>query len=122
MNSTPVSLSHPPVKVSAKAFRDAASQLPGARRPRGSAIPKDTILQPDRNGVSVETPVMASVVHTTAPWRVTVSIDAKRLLEVCAGFRKIGAFRSVGDEFELSVVAGQLRVKFQTSAVSIPLL
>lgn len=51
-----------------------------------------------------------------------VSVDARRLLEVCEGFKKIGAFRSSDDEFELSVVNGQLKLKFNTSAVSLPIL
>ena len=77
---------------------------------------------PHGNGISVETTVVASVVPASAPWRVVVSVDAKRLIEVCDGFKKVGAFRTSDDQFELSVVSGQLKVKFHTTAVSLPIL
>ena len=115
-------LSHPPVRVPAADFRDAAARLPGARQPRGSVVPRDTILQPHGDGVSVETPVVASVVATSAPWRVMVAVDARRLLDVCNQFRKIGALKHADDEFEISVVNGQFKIKFGTTAVSLPIL
>lgn len=115
------SLSHPPVEVSAAEFRDAVSQIPGTRRPRGSVIPRDTILQPNPKGIYVETPVMSSLVAASGPWRVVVSVDAKRLAEVCASFKKIGAFARPGDRFNVSVDKGQLKLKFGTTAVSLPI-
>lgn len=117
-----VQLSHPPVEVSAREFRDAASKLPGARRPRGSVVPRDTRLMPGEGGIMVETPVMSSLVPASRTWRMVVSVDARRLLQVCESFKKIEALKSPDDRFAISVENGQLKVKFRTTAVSIPLL
>ena len=116
-------LAHPMVEVSASDFLDAVFRLPSARMPRrGAIVPRDTILRPDSQGVNVETPIMSTVVATSAPWRVVVSVDAKRLKEVCDSFKRIGAYKSPADVLALAVSDGQLKVRFRTTAVSIPLI
>ncbi len=120
-----VKLSHPPVEVSAADFRTAAGRLPKMKRaPAGarSSMPRDTILSPGDNGITVETPVVASLVPSKPVWQITASVDARRLLAVCDSFKKIGAYKSPADTFLLSVQDGELRVKFRTTTLSIPIL
>ncbi len=85
-------------------------------------MPRDTILAPDGEGLMVETPVVASLVQSSPPWHATVSVDAWRLIEVCDGFKRIGAYKAPTDTFLLSVQDGELRVKYRTTTVSIPIL
>lgn len=120
-----IRLAHPPIIVSALEFRDAVAKIPTMRRaPAGAkgSIPKDTILAPDAAGVMVETPVMSSVVAASAPWRLRISVDARRLVEVCVKFKEIGALKSKDDVFDLSVEAGLLKIKFRTTALTIPIV
>lgn len=118
-------LTHPAVEVSAADFRAAAARLPKMKRaPAGarSKMPRDTILSPGTDGITVETPVVSSLVSSSPIWEATVSVDAWRLLEVCDRFKKIGAYQSTDDTFLLSVKDGELRVAFRTTTVSLPLM
>ena len=72
----------------------AASQLPKMNRaPAGSkgSIPSDTLLSPDHEGLMVETSVISTFIPANKPWRITASVDAKKLVEVCKTIKKIGA-------------------------------
>ena len=118
-------LAQSPVEVGAAEFRIAVARLPKMKRaPAGArgAMPRDTILSPGDDGIMVETPVVASLVPSRPVWQVSVSVDAWRLLEVCDRFKTIGAYKSADDIFLLSVLDGELRVKFRTTAVSLPIL
>jgi hypothetical protein len=118
-------LAHPPVEVNANDFYDAVSRLPKMRRgPAGAKgnMPKDTMLTPHEGGIMVETPVMGSLVHASKPWRVVASVDARKLLDLCDRYKKLGAFKEPKPIFLISVADGELRVKFKTTTAGIPLL
>jgi hypothetical protein len=123
MTSSELKLTHPPVVVNAIDFRDAVSKIPKMlRAPAGAkgVIPRDTLLSPNPDGIMVETPVMASLVLASAPWRVMVSVDARKLLDVCDRFKKIGALKSKADEFRVAIADGELRIRWQTTTIGIP--
>lgn len=114
-----------PVDVGAAELRAAAARLPRMKRaPAGARgqMPRDTILSPDADGMTVETPMVSSLVPSRPAWQVVVSVDAWRLLEVCDRFKSIGAYKSPDDVFRLSVRDGELRVAFRTTTVSLPIL
>ncbi|MER8909518.1 hypothetical protein NKH99_17900 [Mesorhizobium sp. M0854] len=124
MSKSPT-LAHPPVEVSALDFYQAVAKLPQMRRaPAGAmgSIPKDTILSPAAGGIMVETPIMGSLVHSSPPWRVEVSADARKLLNVCERCKKLGAYKEPKSVFLVSVADGELRVKFRTTTIGIPIL
>lgn len=121
----PTEIAHPPVEVNAIDFRDAVSRLPKMKRgPVGASgkIPRDTILLPDSNGMMVETPVMSSLVATSRPWRVVVSVDARLLLDTCEKFKRIGAYKTASDVLEISLEGRSMRVKYKTTTLVIPTL
>ena len=100
----------------------AASQLPKMKRPPAGSkatIPTDTLLSPDRNGMMVETSVISTFVPANRPWRITASVDAKKLVELCKTIKKIGA---VGQMIEISVQERDMWFKFRTTKFSIPTL
>jgi hypothetical protein len=110
------------VRVSFDDFVFAVSQLPRMKRaPRGSTgnIPTDTLLSAHENGIMVETSIVSSLVHADRPWALNLSIDAKKLVEVCETFRKLGA---VGQTIDVAVDGRKLNMKFRTTTVSIPTL
>jgi hypothetical protein len=118
-------LAHPPVEVSALDFYQAVAKLPQMRRaPAGAkgSIPKDTILSPSTGGIMVETPIMGSLVNSSLPWRVQVSADARMLLDLCERYKKLGAYKEPRSVFLVSVADGELRVKFKTTTIGIPIL
>jgi hypothetical protein len=103
-------------------FAAAASRLPKMKRaPTGSkgTIPSDTLLSPDREGLVVQTSVVSTFIHTNKPWRITASVDAKKLVEICKTIRKIGA---EGETIEISVEGREMWFKFRTTRFSIPTL
>lgn len=65
---------------------------------------------------------MSSSVHCNPLWRVIVAVDARRLLEVCEQFKKLGASKEKGAVFLLSVASGQLKVKFKATSAPLPLV
>jgi hypothetical protein len=118
-------LAHPPVEVSTREFLEAVSKLPQMRRaPAGArgSIPKDTLLSPSPVGIMVETPVMGSLVNASGPWRVQISADARKLLDVCERFKKLDAYKDPKSLFAVSVADGELRVKYKTTTVGTPIL
>ena len=70
----------------------------------------------------VETPVMGSLVFASAPWRVLVSVDARKLLDACDRYKKLGVYKEPKPMFLVSVADGELRVKYKTTTVGIPIL
>lgn len=96
------------VTVSFDDFVLAVSQMakPG-RLPRGSKVPKDTLLSPHEDGVLVETPVVGTLVIADKPWTLNAPVDAK----------KLGA---AGQSIQLSVAERQIRIKFLTTTISMP--
>lgn len=118
-------LAHPPVEVNANDFYDAVSKIPKMKRgPVGAKgkIPKDTVLNPHEGGIMVETPVMGSLVWASKPWRVVASVDARKLLDLCERYKKLGVFKEAKPMFLVSVADGELRVKFKTTTIGIPTL
>jgi len=117
------SLAHPPVEVVAAAFRDAVDKMPKMKRPPPGAkgfVPTDTILSPHPGGMMIETPVMGTLVPTSTPWLVLVSVDARRLADLCKRLAKIGAFKESDATLWISVGDGELRVKAGSSTAGIP--
>ena len=116
-------LAHPPVEVVAAAFRDAVDKVPKMRRPplgTKGFVPTDTVLSPHESGMMIETPVMGTLVPTSAPWLVVVSVDARRLVDLCKRLAKIGAFKERNATLWISVGDGELRVKSGSSTAGIP--
>jgi hypothetical protein len=113
-------ISHPAVKVQFDDFAASASKLM-RRGPRGSraSIPADTLLSSHDDGIMVETSVLSSLVNSDRSWRSNLSVDAKKLVEVCKNFTKLGA---AGQAIEVSVEKRQLCLKFRTTRISIPTL
>lgn len=125
MTSKSPTLAHPPVEVSALDFYQAVAKLPQMRRaPAGAkgSIPKDTILSPSAGGIMVETPIMGSLVNSSPAWRVQVSADARKLLDLCERYKRLGAYKEPKSVFLVSVAGGELRVKFKTTTIGIPIL
>jgi hypothetical protein len=115
-------LSHATLQVRFDEFAAAASRLLKMKRaPRGSkgSIPSDTLLSAHGEGILVETSVVSSLVNSDRPWNVNVSVDAKRLIEVCEVFQKLGA---AGHGIEVSIEMQKLCLKFRTTKISIPTL
>ncbi|TIQ22741.1 MAG: hypothetical protein E5X51_05955 [Mesorhizobium sp.] len=113
-NKSPT-LAHSPVEVSALDFYQAVAKLPQMRRaPAGArgSIPKDTRLSTAPSGIMVETPIMGSLVNSSLTWRVQVSADARKLLDLCERYKKLGAYKEPKSVFLVSVADGELRVKF----------
>jgi hypothetical protein len=106
-------------------FYDAVRRVPKMRRARAgatSSIPKDTLLSPAVNGVNVETPAVMSFVIGSGDWKIQVSVDARRLIIICDGFKKLKAGKTPGDVISISVEGNYFKVKFKTTAVTVPLL
>jgi hypothetical protein len=110
------------VRVPFDDFVFAVSQLARMKRvPRGSTgnIPTDTLLSAHENGIMVETSIVSSLVNADRPWALNLSVDAKKLTEVCETLRKLGA---VGQTIHVAVDGGKLNLKFRTTTISIPTL
>ncbi|MEI9416216.1 hypothetical protein [Mesorhizobium sp. Cs1321R2N1] len=125
MTTKSPTLAHPAVEVSALDFYQAVAKLPQMRRaPAGAkgSIPKDTLLLPADGGVMIETPIMGSLVHSSPSWRIQVSADARKLLDLCERYKKLGAYKDSKSVFLVSVADGELRVKFKTTTIGIPTL
>jgi hypothetical protein len=111
-----------PIFVNFDEFKTAVEQIPKMKRsPAGArgVIPTDTILTPDDAGVVVETPAIGTFVHGSAPWKVTVSVDARKLIELCERIKKIGA---TGNQIELSLKERDLWFRYNTTKFSLPTL
>ncbi len=63
-----------------------------------------------------------SLVNSSLPWRVQVSADARKLLDLCERYKKLGAYKEPKSVFLVSVADGELRVKFKTTTIGIPIL
>jgi hypothetical protein len=110
------------VSIQFDAFVTAASQVPKMKRaPRGiqGSIPSDTLLSSDSEGIKVETSTVSSLVRADKEWRTNVSVDAKKLIEVCAALKKLGAG---GQSIKVDIQGRQLCFVFRTTKISIPTL
>lgn len=110
------------IRVQFDDFATAVSQLPKMKRaPRSVAgsIPSDTLLTADREGVLVETSALSSLVNSDKPWTFNASVNAKRLIEVCSGLKRIGAARQAID---VDIQDRYLWLSFGTTKVSLPTL
>lgn len=111
-----------PIEVDLNELIKAVSQLPKMKRaPMGSkgVIPSDTLLSPDSDGLLVETSVISTFVQSSEPWGVKVSVDAKRLIEMCDRLKRIGAS---GKPIELSLQDRELWFRFEGTRFSLPTL
>jgi hypothetical protein len=111
-----------PIFVNFDEFKTAVEQIPKMKRsPAGAkgVIPTDTILTPDHAGVVVETPAIETFVHGSGPWKVSVSVDARKLIELCDRIKKIGA---TGNQIELSLKERDLWIRYNTTKFSLPTL
>ncbi len=101
-------------------FLDAVSRLPKMKRsPQGARgkIPTDTLLLANANGISVETPAIASVVRSDGVWAVNISVDARRLFDACVAFKEHGG---APDVVSLSVKNQKLWFRFRTTESALP--
>jgi hypothetical protein len=108
------------MRVKFDEFSDAASRVPKMKRsPAGSraSLPSTTLLLSHSEGVTVETAAVASLVQGSRAWTHDIAVDARRLIAICDGFRKLGA---KGAEIELAIQGRNLAVTFRTTTVSIP--
>ena len=107
------------VRVGFDDFATAASQLPKMKRaPRGTSgsIPSDTLLSANADGMMVETAVVSTLVNANRAWMSNVSVDTKKLLELCAALKKLGAS---GEEIEISLDERHVWFTFRTTKLSI---
>ncbi len=114
--------SQSPILVDFDKFKFAAEQIPLMKRaPAGAKglIPTDTLLSPVHAGVIIETPTISTFVEGSGSWIVTVSVDARKLIDLCQRIKKIGA---TGNEIELFTKERDLWIKFNTTKFSIPTL
>lgn len=114
-----------PVDVDLEAFCQAAQQIPKMRRsPAGSQgrVPKDTVISPCADGLSVDTPVMSTVVQCRRKWRRQIAVDARRLLQICEIFLEARISTDVPSTLTLSVRSNSLVLSDGSLKVSIPIL
>ena len=81
-----------PIQVSLSEFDEAVRHMPKMRRaPAGArgSIPVDTLLSADPKGVFVETPIVGTLVQGTSGWSESVSVHARKLIELCDTIKKI---------------------------------
>lgn len=85
-------------------------------------IPSDTILAPYDHGIMVETSVMATSVTADTPWRVRVSVVAVRLVKVCETLKRLGAAKEQDAKLAISVVSGEVKIRYRTTTVGIAII
>ncbi|MCE9524319.1 MAG: hypothetical protein K8S25_18010 [Alphaproteobacteria bacterium] len=101
-------------------FADAALRIIRMRRaPAGArgSIPNTTLLLADKQGISVDTGALTSLVLSDRPWTRNVAVDARQLIAVCGKLKKLGA---EGEEIEISLDGRNLLMKFRSTGISIP--
>jgi hypothetical protein len=109
---------HSAISVSFDDFVTAVSRIVEMKRPpRGSIVPKDTLLSPHRDGIFVETSGASSLVLADGPWMQETAVDAKKLIALCKTLKTLGA---AGKSIQVRVADRQLYLKFLTTTLSLP--
>lgn len=87
-----------------------------------TSMPVDTILNPDPNGVMVETPVMSSLVMGNPPWHTAVSVHSWKLVGIFDTLKKIRSKSEKTDRISIGCDDREFFVMYNTTKLSVPIL
>lgn len=113
------------IEIDLEAFCTAAMRIPKMRRsPAGARgkVPKDTILTPCTEGLSVDTPAASTIVKSGRKWHNPVAVDALRLSKICKQYMDARVSSDVAWPIYLSVKSSGLVLSDGSLEVILPIL
>jgi len=104
--------------------------MPKMRRaPAGArgSIPVDTLLSADPNGVFVETPIVGTLVQGSSGWSKSVSVHARKLIDLCDTIRKIKKISNKkkidpSEMVAIGISSAEFFIKYENTQLSLPLM